>query len=608
MIGPAGQPVWSTVDVGTPAIPGNSSLLSCFQTGVVCPTLRLQSSALRTALPEQLTFVYQQLDGDGEVAARVQSMDGGGLEGAAGVSLRLSMTPGAPSASLWVTRSGRLHFESRQVAGGPLSRRTFALPQQSVWLKLERSGAVVYGFLSLDGSQWAALGSVTLPAALTATVGLVGGSQDPSIPLTALLTDFRVRRTATLPAGWSAADVGLPGTAGSTTFANGTFTVVNGSGAIGDVSDRFRFVYVRVSGSVELVARVASGGTAGRAEAGVMVRESLAGEAAHVTLALSKDNRQVVKRRVGAGLPGLQTLGGTRVAPLWLKIVKRGNLVTSFESTNGVTWTLVSSDVLTLPSVFFVGLSVAAGPGAVGQALLDGVAVRAVAANRPPEVALTAPLTGTRVTAGTSVLVSANATDPDDRVDAVEFYVNGRLIGVDTATPYRATWSSVVTGTHVITAVAVDSDGARVTSAPSTVLAGASTSTAPPVSSSTSSSTGLLGGSSTSSGPSVTPPPPIVIAPAPPTATVSNWRLVFSPSPDHDRTVDRYRLEVYALNPRRLVLGQDLGRPAVVAGDCTIDVSRPFSALTAGLYEAVVTAVDDATYLSSVGARASFTR
>ena len=45
------------------------------------------------------------------------------------------------------------------------------------------------------------------------------------------------------------------------------------------------------------------------------------------------------------------------------------------------------------------------------------------------------------MTAGASVVLSASATDPDGRVDAVEFYVDGLLLGVDTAAPYQANWA-----------------------------------------------------------------------------------------------------------------------------------------------------------------------
>jgi len=586
-------------------------MMPCAQLSTSCPAIAIQSSASRTAPSEELTFLYQSLTGDSEVIARVMTMSGGGLEGASGVSVRTGLAPGAPAVTLWLTRSGQLALDSRQKAGGATARRLFKSPQQSPWVKLERRGDQVAAFLSTDGSQWTALGSAVLPSVGPVFVGLVGGSQDPTTRLIAILSDVRATRLSTLPDQWSSSDIG-GSLIGSSQYVSGMFVALTGAGTANGTADNLRFIHTRVTGDLELIARVVSGGASGKAEAGVMVRGSLAADAATVTLAISKTGTRVVKRRVAAGLPLQEASGAPRVAPWWLKIVKRGTLITTFESANGTTWTPVSSDVLSLPSSFYLGLSTVGLAGSVGQAVFDRVAIRATAANRPPEVALTAPLQGLQLKVGVSLQLAAAATDPDDRVDAVEFYVDGRLVGADTSTPYGATWSSVTAGTYVVSAVAVDSDGARVTSAPKTVVVaaasnGASTSTPRPPANSGASPTGNPG--PTPPSPAVPPVvPPVVVAPAPPLAKVSPWRLVFAPSPDHNRIVDRYRLEVYALSPRRLVYGQDLGRPAVVGGDCTVDVSKPFSALVPGSYEAVVTAVDDATYLSSVGAKVSFTR
>ena len=141
----------------------------------------------------------------------------------------------------------------------------------------------------------------------------------------------------------------------------------------------------------------------------------------------------------------------------------------------------------------------------------------------------------------------------------------------------------------MITAVAVDSDGARVTSVAAAVWL---LRARPPH---------LRARRPPPSG--TTGPPP-----SPGTPPPGVWRLVFSPSLDHNLTVDCYRLEVYASSPRQLVFSQDLGKPAVVAGDCTVDISQPVSALARGLYEAVVRAVDDGTGLSSLGATVAFSR
>jgi len=555
----------------------------------------LQSSASRAATFEEATFLYQPLAGDGEVVAQVVSMSGGGLEGAAGVSVRTSLTPGAPVVTLWLTRSGRLNLDSRQQAGGSITRRISTPLRSLVWVKLERRGTQVSAFQSPDGRQWTAVGSATLPVAASLFVGVVAGSQDGTTRLDATLSDVRSAPFPTLPAGWSAADIG-GALSGTSSYSNGTFAAVVGATT---TASQFRFINTRVSGDVELVARVVAGGAATKAEAGVTVRGSLAADAATIALAISRSNTRLIKRRVDAGLPLVETSGATRAAPWWLKVVRRGTLVTTFESANGSTWTPVSSDAVILPASFYVGLSVAAGSTASGQATFDQVAVRAIAANRWPAVTVTAPLS---VSPGASVVLSASATDPDGSVAAVEFYVDGLLLGVDTAAPYQASWPNVSVGSHVITAIAVDSDGARAPSAPATVVAASSTTAPPP------STTSPPPTSTTTPPPSTTPPPVVSPPPVVPSLPPVSRRLVFSPSLDHDSTVDRYRLDVYASSPRQLVFSLDLGKPAVVSGDCTVDISPQVSALAAGLYEAVVRAVDDGTGRSSLGAFVAFTR
>ncbi len=54
------------------------------------------------------------------------------------------------------------------------------------------------------------------------------------------------------------ADVGSPATAGSSTFANGTYTVSGGGNQIWDPVDQFHYVYKSITGDATIVARVAS--------------------------------------------------------------------------------------------------------------------------------------------------------------------------------------------------------------------------------------------------------------------------------------------------------------------------------------------------------------
>src|SRR5438552_11208678 len=88
---------------------------------------------------------------------------------------------------------------------------------------------------------------------------------------------------AAVPAPWLAQDIGSPSPAGSSSATSGTFTI-NASGVdIWNTSDQFHFVYQPVAGDFEVSARVASiANTNAFAKAGVMIRSSLAANAAEV--------------------------------------------------------------------------------------------------------------------------------------------------------------------------------------------------------------------------------------------------------------------------------------------------------------------------------------
>lgn len=81
------------------------------------------------------------------------------------------------------------------------------------------------------------------------------------------------------------------------------------------------------------------------------------------------------------------------------------------------------------------------------------------APNTPPTISLTA---STTAFAGDAITINATASD-DINVSKVEFFVDGTSISSSTTSPYTATWIAT-TGTHSITAVATDNDGASTTS------------------------------------------------------------------------------------------------------------------------------------------------
>ena len=85
--------------------------------------------------------------------------------------------------------------------------------------------------------------------------------------------------------------------------------------------------------------------------------------------------------------------------------------------------------------------------------------------NQPPNVFISSPSGGASFSDSDTINVTVTASDSDGSVDHVEFYVDGAQNGSnDTVSPYTWTLSGLAEGTHSLTAVAQDNDGARSTS------------------------------------------------------------------------------------------------------------------------------------------------
>ena len=93
--------------------------------------------------------------------------------------------------------------------------------------------------------------------------------------------------------------------------------------------------------------------------------------------------------------------------------------------------------------------------------------------NPSPSVFVTSPADGTSFAKGSSVTVSADASDlayggGAGLVSKVEFFAGGIKFAEDTTAPYSVSWTPSVSGGYVITAKATDSEGAVRTSTPIT--------------------------------------------------------------------------------------------------------------------------------------------
>jgi hypothetical protein len=94
--------------------------------------------------------------------------------------------------------------------------------------------------------------------------------------------------------------------------------------------------------------------------------------------------------------------------------------------------------------------------------------------NPSPSVFVTSPADGTSFAKGSSITVSADATDlvyggGEGFISKVEFFAGGTKFAEDTTSPYSVSWTPSVSGGYVITVKATDSEGAVRTSTPITL-------------------------------------------------------------------------------------------------------------------------------------------
>ena len=89
--------------------------------------------------------------------------------------------------------------------------------------------------------------------------------------------------------------------------------------------------------------------------------------------------------------------------------------------------------------------------------------------NEAPTVSITAPLSGATFATPASIVIAAQATDPDGEIAAVAFYAGATLLGTATGGSFSIVWQVQKVGTYTLTARAVDNLGLTATSAPATV-------------------------------------------------------------------------------------------------------------------------------------------
>ncbi|MEY4940249.1 MAG: hypothetical protein RIQ93_1984, partial [Verrucomicrobiota bacterium] len=159
---------------------------------------------------------------------------------------------------------------------------------------------------------------------------------------------------------WSNRDVGDVGAAGSFAWGGAEY-VIRGSGAdIWETRDAFHYVYYPWTGDGEFTVRVTGmTDTHAWAKAGIMLREDLTPGSRHVMVCRNPGNAAGLYARTTPGGATDFTLGTYEIPQMWLRLVRRGNSFTGFQSADGVSWRQIGAAVtVNLPATVNAGFAV----------------------------------------------------------------------------------------------------------------------------------------------------------------------------------------------------------------------------------------------------------
>lgn len=176
---------WLTANVGSTGLQGSAEYFGTGFTVKGAGTLGSTSDAFR--------YVYQALNGNGTVIARVSTLQDTGTNARVGIMFRDTLNANAKMAALTVSGSGAWRWQTRISTGGAISTTNSSSgTAPNLWVRLVRSGSTITASRSTNGSSWTTIGSTAVGMATNCYVGLVVASGSTSTLNTSVLDNVSV--------------------------------------------------------------------------------------------------------------------------------------------------------------------------------------------------------------------------------------------------------------------------------------------------------------------------------------------------------------------------------------------------------------------------------
>ncbi len=202
---------WVSADIGAVSAAGSAS----YANGNF--TIKASGDDIWGAADE-FHYVYQTLDGDGEIVAKVNSLTNTDGWAKAGVMIRESLQANAKNAMTAVTAQNGVAFQRRNATGGQATHTGVGGKAASVWLRLVRKGNVFTSSYSDSGTNWTEIGNESITMGSKVLVGLSVTSHADDVLTTSGYSNVSVKTSVVNPPA---------PTCGDTVNADFSYTVAN---------------------------------------------------------------------------------------------------------------------------------------------------------------------------------------------------------------------------------------------------------------------------------------------------------------------------------------------------------------------------------------------
>ena len=178
-----------------------------------------------------------------------------------------------------------------------------------------------------------------------------------------------------LPSGWTASAVNNACALNTATYDAGVYSMTGAGGGlgVGAATDSFLFPSIPMTGDVTVVGRIASSLTGfinhlSGGGVGIMLRKGPTSASSYAFMGIGRQGYGPIQemfrgRTTDGGQSTTPVFGPNFTAPYWFKLVRAGDTITGYSSSDGVAWTSRGTISITGATTMYAGLVVVQGGG-----------------------------------------------------------------------------------------------------------------------------------------------------------------------------------------------------------------------------------------------------